>query len=37
VRRERRADAHPVGIDEHASGVEEHGLNRQAFSLHLSE
>src|SRR6185503_2417552 len=33
---ERRADARPVGVDQHAAGIEEHGLNRHGFSLHLS-
>src|SRR6185436_7617192 len=30
------ADARPVGVDQHAAGIEEHGLNRHGFSLHLS-
>ena len=36
VAAQRVADALPVGPDEHAAGVEEHGLNRHRFSLHLS-
>ena len=37
VARERLADPRPVRVDEDAAGVEEHGLNRHGFSLHLSE
>ena len=36
-RDERIAHARSVGVDEHAARVEEHGLNRHRFSLHLSE
>src|SRR5262249_9350423 len=32
----RLADARPVGVDEDAAGVQEHGMNRHGFSLHLS-
>jgi hypothetical protein len=36
VTAEHLADARPVRVDEHAARVEEHGLNRHGFSLHLS-
>jgi len=35
--RQRVTDPVPVRIDEHAASIEEDGLNRHRFSLHLRE